>query len=302
MPAHVFDHVTERALDMLTIMIAIMCFVMQPGRVLTHCFSVFAVDPLEQFTGLATLPCHGLVDTGAGDGVIGVWHFMRWMANLALHHSLRPRYTEIDKNMRAGGVGGSATPIVRAEVPTAVAGVPGIVAWLVVEDPSPDSHTPALLPISLLKQWDTVLEPACKVMTLRTFGQSTLVCDANSNAPHQTVSMMGFSEHGFQLQPEDLDFYQKEVGGNPFLWSKGKKPLGYAPDDARFDTAFQISSFSGIDLRGNEFVSPVWHSPQVPRTHVPKWVRDITGYESYNALVQPPGCVNVMTDRPLSID
>ena len=99
--------------------------IMQSGRVLTHCFPVFTVDPLEQFTGLATLPCHGLVDTGAGDGVIGVLHFMRWVANLALPHGHRPRYMKLPEGTRAGGVGGTAKPIVRAEVPMAVAGVPG---------------------------------------------------------------------------------------------------------------------------------------------------------------------------------
>ena len=32
---------------------------------------------------------------------------MRWLANLAIHWGLGPRYTEIDKSTRAGGVGGS---------------------------------------------------------------------------------------------------------------------------------------------------------------------------------------------------
>ena len=98
-----------------------------------HVFvGVASVFPVEYFNGLVTFPCHGLVDTGAGDGVIGVWHFMRWMANLAIHWGLRPRYTEVDPETRAGGVGGSAKPLVRAEVPMAVDGVSGLVAWLVV--------------------------------------------------------------------------------------------------------------------------------------------------------------------------
>ena len=32
------------------------------------------------YSGLVTLPCHGLVDTRAQDGVIGLWHFQRWCA------------------------------------------------------------------------------------------------------------------------------------------------------------------------------------------------------------------------------
>ena len=49
------------------------------------------------------------------------------MANLAIHWGLRPRYTELREGTRAGGVGGAATPLARAEVPMAVDGVPGIV-------------------------------------------------------------------------------------------------------------------------------------------------------------------------------
>ena len=44
------------------------------------------------YLGLVTLPCHGLVDTGAQDGVIGLWHFQRWCELLAQHHGLRPLF------------------------------------------------------------------------------------------------------------------------------------------------------------------------------------------------------------------
>ena len=48
-------------------------------------------------------------------------------------------------------------------------------------------------------------------------------------------------------------------------------------------------------------MSPSWHSPVIPKTEVPQWVREMTAYEPYVAHVRPPGCVNVMVDlRPLS--
>ena len=54
------------------------------------------------YLGLVTLPCHGLVDTGAQDGVIGLWHFQRWCALLAQQHGLIP------PNLNAGGIWGEA--------------------------------------------------------------------------------------------------------------------------------------------------------------------------------------------------
>ena len=74
------------------------------------------------YSGLVTLPCHGLVDTGAQDGVIGLWHFLRWCACLAQQHGLRPVFEEIPSNLIAGGIGGSAKTLGIAEVPV---GQPG---------------------------------------------------------------------------------------------------------------------------------------------------------------------------------
>eukprot|EP00973_Karenia_brevis_P041714 5773619-Karenia_brevis.AAC.1 len=63
---------------------------------------------LPVFAGLATLPCHGLVDTGAQDGVCGFWHFQRWCACLAIRHGLRPRFIPVPESFEAGGIGRGA--------------------------------------------------------------------------------------------------------------------------------------------------------------------------------------------------
>ena len=45
----------------------------------------WCVRPISRFRNytvslncLATLPCHGLVDTGAQEGTVGLWHWQRW--------------------------------------------------------------------------------------------------------------------------------------------------------------------------------------------------------------------------------
>ncbi len=69
---------------------------------------------------------------------------------------------------------------------------------------------------------------------------------------------MGFPESGFVLPPDELRAYKKAIGGDPFPWHKGEKPLGYIPNDVRFSTDYQIAQFSSEDLRGYEFVSSSW--------------------------------------------
>eukprot|EP00973_Karenia_brevis_P042783 5922356-Karenia_brevis.AAC.1 len=68
------------------------------------------------------MPCHGLVDTGAQDGVCGLWHFQGWCACLAKRHGLRFRFRPVPTEFEAGGVGGQAKPVIFADMPMGVAG------------------------------------------------------------------------------------------------------------------------------------------------------------------------------------
>ena len=45
---------------------------------MNHSHSFVSFFYPTSYLGLVTLPCHGLVDTGAQDGVISLWHFQRW--------------------------------------------------------------------------------------------------------------------------------------------------------------------------------------------------------------------------------
>eukprot|EP00973_Karenia_brevis_P036124 4981425-Karenia_brevis.AAC.1 len=64
-----------------------------------------------------------------------------------------------------------------------VAGVSGICHWLIVEDP-PGHRTPPLVPISLVKVWDAVLEPKQSLMTLREAGVTPQLCDVKESQHH----------------------------------------------------------------------------------------------------------------------
>lgn len=75
------------------------------------------------YCGMATLPCHGSVDTGVEVGVCGLWHFQRWCACLAYKHKLRPQYIPLLPQMDAGGIRGAASVCSIADMPMGVAGI-----------------------------------------------------------------------------------------------------------------------------------------------------------------------------------
>ena len=90
---------------------------------------------------------------------VGLWHFQRWYSIFAYMYGLRPCYEPPGADCQAGGIGGSATPNGMAEVPVGIAGVPGLCRFVISEDPSEKAATPQLVPIKLLKQFDSVIEP-----------------------------------------------------------------------------------------------------------------------------------------------
>ena len=109
------------------------------------------------FAGLMTLPTHALVDTGAQDGVIGLWHFQRWIVCLAVCHNLQPQYLPLPNVCETGGIGGASEVLRMCDMPVGIAGLNGVSRWVVIADPI-NSPVPPLIPINLMKQLDCVHE------------------------------------------------------------------------------------------------------------------------------------------------
>ena len=116
---------------------------------------------VSAFVGLAVITGHALVDTGAQSGVIGLHYWQRWVAALA-YFGLQPLFQPVHPNMSAGGIGGGQDIVAVCTMPMGVAGAHGFMEWAVVEDPSPDDWTPALLPNPYLIQVDAAIEPKHK--------------------------------------------------------------------------------------------------------------------------------------------
>ena len=119
------------------------------------------------FSGLVTSPCHGLVDTGAQDGVVGLHDWQRWVVSLAKIHNLQPMFLELPERAEAGGIGGAAKVLAMCIMPTGLAGVNGVSQWVVLDEPDPKHRVPPLIPINMLKDLDAVIEPRQKKLTLR---------------------------------------------------------------------------------------------------------------------------------------
>ena len=121
------------------------------------------------FVGLATSPCHALVDTGAQDGVVGLWHWQRWVVCLAKCHNLQPVFHTLPDSCEAGSIGGNAKVLAICDMPTGIGGLNGITTWVVLDE-LPGQPVPPLLPIKLLKMLDAVHEPKYHMLTFREAG------------------------------------------------------------------------------------------------------------------------------------
>ena len=106
-----------------------------------------------------------MVDTGAQDGVIGLWHFQRWVACLAKCHGLRPAFLPLPEVCEAGGIGGAAKATAMCDMPAGFAGVNGMTRWVVLDE-EPDQKIPPLIPNKLLIHFDAVIEPKQKLVDL----------------------------------------------------------------------------------------------------------------------------------------
>ena len=112
----------------------------------THSYNTYA--------GLCTRPAHALVDTGAQDAVVGLWHWQRWMICLAMCFGLAPRFIPMRHHCEAGGVGGGVRIIAFCYIPVGIAGVNRLIRWCVLDEDGDETRgTPPLFPSNCLKKW-----------------------------------------------------------------------------------------------------------------------------------------------------
>ena len=100
-------------------------------------------------------------------------------------------------------------------MPTGLAGVDGLSRWVDLDEPDPKRRVPPLIPITLLKELDAVIEPKEKRLTLRLKGSVTELEELESG--HQTMLMMDFDTDDGGLLPESVE--------SEFLTPSGVNPL-----------------------------------------------------------------------------
>ena len=175
------------------------------------------------FSGLVTSPCHGLTDTGAQDGVVGLFDSQRWVICLALVHGLQPSFLPLPEHAEAGGIGGQAKVLAVCMMPTGLAGVNGVSRWVILDEPDSKQNIPPLIPITLLKELDAVIEPRERRLTLRFSGSVTKLEELESG--HQTMLLMDFeADNGWSLPEEIESDYFTPSGINPFVFNPSDGP------------------------------------------------------------------------------
>eukprot|EP00971_Amphidinium_carterae_P265984 5276297-Amphidinium_carterae.1 len=107
-----------------------------------------------QCSYFVTSPHLAVLDTGAVNGVIGTTQFLI-LCQMLQRHGL---HASIDRECAGapssiGGIGGGAEVVCTAQTPTAVAGIPGIISFIVIT-----GEVPALLPLPLMRALGGVLD------------------------------------------------------------------------------------------------------------------------------------------------
>lgn len=145
------------------------------------------------FSGIATFPEHGVVDTAAEGGLIGKPALERLQQKL---HSHGIRVKWIPKTSTAKGVGGNATCVGVVLIPIGIAGVNGILETTVV-----DGDVPLLLPVRMLTGLKAVINLESMSLHLRAYDVEVPLHELPSG--HVTVDIMDFDNGKFSM-PMDV--------------------------------------------------------------------------------------------------
>ena len=159
-----------------------------------HFVQSHAAWPLMYAT-VSVKPTDALVDTAAEDAVVGDRAFAK-MTNELAHHQLRPLWLREGQGpMPCAGIGGAASTVGQADVPTCVAGTLGVIRFTILQD-TDAFQTPPLLPISYLEAVDAVIDlPRGQLLTAS--GRSVPMERLPSG--HRSVPILDFHSTPWQL-------------------------------------------------------------------------------------------------------
>ena len=170
----------------------------------------FARRVLDQFKEkenreifLSLPPGHAIIDPGAGQDLIGRPAYEQLRAKLATV-GLRPQPID-EEPSRASGIGGQATTLFMALIPTILGGAPGVVrVTVVLED------IPHLLSIGLLESAGSVIDTKANVIRFEEHGTEDKMLRLKSG--HRTVDVTKWDGGLFPVPPQVREQYGLSEG------------------------------------------------------------------------------------------
>ena len=143
-------------------------------------------------------PGHAIIDPGAGQDLIGKPAYEQLKTKLATV-GLRPVPID-DEPSKASGIGGQATTLFVALVPTILGGAPGIVKVTVVQE-----DVPHLLSIGLLEAMGSVIDTKQNIIHYWEHGTQDRMTRLKSG--HRTVDVTKWSGEGFPVPDQVREQY-----------------------------------------------------------------------------------------------
>ncbi|CAL1154344.1 unnamed protein product [Cladocopium goreaui] len=199
------------------------CFHVTLGQFLSKNEQLIDNDK-EIFTGLATDPTLGIVDTAAQGGLIGKAALDRLQSQLK-QHGLRIKWS--DKVAQAKGIGGEAQVVGVAEIPVGVGGINGLVEVTVVQE-----DVPFLLSIKFLKEVQAVVDLFQNQLEMRRFNNKTPLIHLPSG--HVAVDVMQFSAGGW-IVPTDAPMSSQKNSDFRFMTAASFSNSAFMLIDAGHD-------------------------------------------------------------------
>ena len=190
---------------------------------------------VDSFCGITTRASHGVVDTAAEGGLVGLEPLKRLQQELH-RHGLRIKW--IPKRSTAKGVGGNAVVEGVAMIPIGLGGVNGVLETTVVQ-----GDVPLLLPVRLLKSLGALID----VQRLTLFLQvPRVVIDMHELASgHLTVEVFDFAHGEFHVPQEAGQPHEFRAVEDSFVAAM----KAHSECDIKFEspskTAFPVSAHGG---------------------------------------------------------